>query len=67
VGCDFTSEAREVIRQGTQTGSVLFPLGGKMSVDIARKLIAKETVAKHVVIPVKLITRDNVEQNQPIF
>jgi len=67
VGCDYTSEARDAIRQGTQTGSVLFPLGGKMSVDVARKLIAKETVAKHVVIPVKLITRDNVEQNQPIF
>jgi ribose transport system substrate-binding protein len=67
VGCDYTSEAREAIRSGTQTGSVLFPLGGTMAVDMARKLLNKTAVPRHVVIPVKLITRDNVEQVSPIF
>ncbi len=67
VGCDYTSEAQEAIRQGTQTGSVLFPLGGKMAVDVAKKLLNKTPVPHHVVIPVKLVTRDNVEQTQPIF
>ena len=67
VGCDYTSEAREAIRNGTQTASILFPLGGKMAVDVAQKLLAKTAVPRHVVIPVKLVTRDNVEQVSPIF
>jgi ribose transport system substrate-binding protein len=67
VGCDYTSEAREAIRSGTQTGSVLFPLGGHKTVEIAQKLLAKASVPKHVVIPVKMVTRDNVEQVTPIF
>jgi ribose transport system substrate-binding protein len=67
VGCDYTSEARDAIRQGTQTGSILFPLGGKMTVEVAKKLLAKKAVPHHVVIPVKLVTQDNVEQVAPVF
>lgn len=67
IGCDYTSEAREAIRAGTQTGSVLFPLGGRMAVEVARKILNREKVAKHVVIPVQLVTRDNVESVDPIF
>jgi len=67
VGCDYTSEARDAIRDGTQTASVLFPLGGHASVEVARKLLAGEKVAQHIVIPVKLVTRDNVEQVMPVF
>ena len=67
IGCDYTSEAREAIRNGTQTGSVLFPLGGKRSIEVARDIIAGKPVAKHISIPVKLVTRDNVEQVAPIF
>jgi ribose transport system substrate-binding protein len=67
VGCDYTSEAREAIRLGTQTGSVLFPLGGTRSVEVARAIIAGKTVPKHISIPVKLITKENVEQVPPIF
>jgi len=67
VGCDYTSEAREAIRKGTQTGSVLFPLGGKKSVETAVKIFKGEHVPKHIVIPVKLITKANVETEEPIF
>jgi ribose transport system substrate-binding protein len=67
IGCDYTSEAREAIRLGTQTGSVLFPLGGTRSVEVARAIIAGKTVPKHISIPVKLITKENVEQVPPIF
>jgi ribose transport system substrate-binding protein len=67
VGCDYTSEARDAIRAGTQTASILFPLGGFKTVEIAQKLLAKEPVPKHVINPVKLVTRDNVEQVPPIF
>lgn len=67
VGCDYNSEARDAIRNGTQTGSVLFPLGGTQAVEIAKKLLAKEPVPKHVGIDVKLVTRDNVSLIKPIF
>jgi ribose transport system substrate-binding protein len=67
IGCDYTSEAREAIRKGTQTGSVLFPLGGTQSVEVAREIIAGKAVPKHISIPVKLITKENVEQVTPIF
>lgn len=67
VGCDYTSEAREAIRNGKQTGSILFPLGGKKSVETAVKIFKGERVPKHIVIPVKLITKTNVNQEKPIF
>lgn len=67
VGCDYTSEAREAIRQGTQTGSVLFPLGGTQTVAAALQLLAQQPVSKEVLIPVKLVTRDHVNQVNPIF
>jgi len=67
VGCDYVSEARDAIRKGTQTASVLFPLGGKMTVEVALKVLAKETVPKHILIPVKLITKETVEDEAPIF
>lgn len=67
VGCDYTSEARDAIRAGTQTGSVLFPLGGTRAVEIAQKLLARTAVPRHVVIPVELVTRDNVNRIKPIF
>jgi len=67
LGCDYTSEAREAIRSGKQTGSVLFPLGGKKSVETAVEIFKGEDVPKHIVIPVKLITKSNVDLEKPIF
>lgn len=67
VGCDYTAEARKAIRDGIQTGSVKFPLGGTQSVDIALKIFAGEKVQKHIFIPVQLVTKENVEKVEPIF
>jgi len=67
VGCDYTSEAKEAIIKGTQTGSILFPLGGVDSIQTAIKIINKEKVDKHIVIPVKLVTKENVEIIKPVF
>lgn len=67
VGCDYTSEARDAIREGTQSGSVLFPLGGVKTVETALKVFKGEKVPKHIIIPVKLITKENVDAVSPIF
>ncbi len=67
VGCDYTSEAKEAIQKGEQSGSVLFPLGGDKSVEIALKIFNNEDVPKHIFIPVELVTKDNVQIVKPIF
>ncbi|NCS62533.1 MAG: substrate-binding domain-containing protein [Thiomicrospira sp.] len=67
VGCDYTSEAQEAIRKGTQTASVLFPLGGKKSVEFAVKILNGDTVPKHYFIPVKIVDQTNVNAVKPIF
>lgn len=67
IGCDYTSEARQAIRNGSQTGSILFPLGGHKSIEVAVKIFAGEKVPQRIVIPVQLVTEKNVEQIEPIF
>ena len=67
VGCDYTSEAKESIKKGTQTASILFPLGGKQSIDVALEILEKKDVIKHMVIPVKLVTKENIEEVKPVF
>ena len=67
VGCDYTSVAKEAIIKGTQTGSILFPLGGVEAIQTAIKIINKEKVDKHIIIPVKLVTKENVEIIKPVF
>ncbi|XCN75491.1 MAG: substrate-binding domain-containing protein [Candidatus Electrothrix aestuarii] len=67
IGCDYTSEAREAIRQGTQTGSILFPLGGVQAAQAALQILQKNEVPKHISLPVQLITRENVDEVPPIF
>lgn len=67
VGCDYTSEAQAAIRKGTQTASVLFPLGGEKSVEFAVKILKGEAVPKHYFIPVKIVDKTNVNSAKPIF
>jgi len=67
IGCDYTSEAQNAIRKGTQTGSVKFPLGGKQAVKYAIDIFNAKELPKHIFIPVKLVTKENVEEVKPIF
>lgn len=67
IGCDFVTEAKMAIMSGTQTGSVKFPLGGSEAAQIALDLIAGREVPKHVSIPVRLITPENVAEATPVF
>lgn len=68
VGCDYTSEAREAIVSGEQTGSVLFPLGGEATVHAILELKAGRAVPHHIDIPVDtLVTKENVHLVHPVF
>ncbi len=68
VGCDYTSEARAAILRGSQTGSVLFPLGGVAAARAVLDLKAGRSIPAHIHISVDtLVTQDNVNQVKPIF
>lgn len=68
IGCDYISEAQAAIRAGSQTGSVYFPLGGKTAIDAAARILAGETLPKHLQIPADLlVTRKNVDDVKPVF
>jgi ribose transport system substrate-binding protein len=67
VGCDYTSEAKEAILKGTQTASILFPLAGKQSVETALEIIAKKEIEKYIIIPVKLVDKQNVNEVKQYF
>jgi ribose transport system substrate-binding protein len=67
VGCDYTSEAQEHIRKGTQTGSVKFPLGTKQTIETIVKIWNGETIPHHIVIPVQLVDKHNVDKVTPVF
>lgn len=67
VGVDYIAEARAEILAGNQTASVLFPLGGKETVDLARRILAGEEVPRHISIPVRLITRKEAAEQQAVF
>ena len=67
VGVDYTSEAQDAIRTGHQMGSILFPLGGVKAVETALEILGGKQVEKHLRIPVKLVTKENVDVLKPIF
>jgi ribose transport system substrate-binding protein len=67
VGCDYTSEAHEAIKASEQSASVRFPLGGRESALVALEILSKKEVPKHILIPVQLVTKENVTKVEPIF
>ena len=67
VGCDYIGEAKAAILKGTQSGSVLFPLGGKKTAEVSLELLEGKSVPKHIQIPVMMVTKENVKDVAPIF
>lgn len=67
VGVDFISEAQNAIRNGSQTATVTYPLGGIKAVELALKILKGQSVPKHISIPSELVTKSNVNKVIPIF
>ncbi|MDH5611891.1 MAG: substrate-binding domain-containing protein [Gammaproteobacteria bacterium] len=67
VGVDYISEAQQAIRNGNQSASILFPLGGTATINNALKIFNGEMVPRHIYNPVELVTKKNVEEITPIF
>jgi len=67
IGCDYIAQAKKAILNGTQSASVKFPLAGKESVEIVRRLITNQPIPKRILIPIEIVTRDNASKIEPIF
>lgn len=67
-GIDYISEARDFIRNGEINVSFTFPTAGREGAEAAVRLLRGEILsAKHLVIDSIAVTRDNVNEIEPIF
>ncbi len=67
VGIDYISQARQAIREGEQDGSFVYPTCGKEGGRYALKILQGEEVPGEVVVPSLLVTRENVDEIEPVF
>ncbi len=67
VGIDYISEARDSIKSGEQNASFTYPTGGTEGARIALRILQGEEVPKEIVIDSTMVTKDNVEEVEPIF
>ena len=67
VGIDYISEARDAIRNGTQTASFLYPTSAREAVSVVLDILGNKKVSKRVKVDSQLVTRDNVDKIAPIF
>lgn len=67
VGIDYIAEAREAIRAGEQDASFTYPTGGKEGAEFAVKILQGETVPREYILESIMVTKENVENVDPIF
>ncbi len=67
VGIDYTSSAQEAIQNGYQNSSFLYALSAKESANVAMRILSGEKVPKEIIIDTIQITKENVDDVQPIF
>ncbi|MGM0516714.1 MAG: substrate-binding domain-containing protein [Pseudomonadota bacterium] len=67
VGIDYIGEAREAIRAGRQDLSFTYPTGGERGAELAVELLSGRVVPREVLLESRAVTRENVDQVEPIF
>ena len=66
-GIDYISESREAIRRGDLTVTFTYPTGAEEGVSTAMDVLKGKSVPKAVIIDSIRVTRDNVDEVEPIF
>ncbi|MFW5909654.1 MAG: substrate-binding domain-containing protein [Thiohalospira sp.] len=66
-GVDYIDEARSAIRAGEQVVSFIYPTGGKRGGELALRLLDGESVPRQVLLDSRRVTRENVDEMEPIF
>lgn len=67
VGIDYIPEAREAIRNGEQLASFTYPTCAREAAEQAVKILYGKPFERKVMVDSVLVTRENVEQVEPIF
>lgn len=67
VGIDYIKPAQKAIRSGQQTSSFVYSLSAKKSAEVAIKILTGQKVPKRISIKAEQITRENVNEVNPIF
>jgi ribose transport system substrate-binding protein len=67
VGIDYIPEARKAIREGRQAASFTYPTCGKEGAEIAVQILTGQKTEKRITVPTQIVTKDNVDQVEPIF
>ena len=67
VGIDYIQEAQEAIKNGLQTASFMYPTCAEESVYVAMKILNKKKIPRHTTVKSKIITKNNVNEINPIF
>jgi len=66
-GIDYIKESRDAIKNGEQRASFLYQTAGKEGAQAAIDILNKKTVQKEVILETTIITKDNVDEIEPIF
>ncbi len=67
IGVDYIGEARAAIQAGEQAASFTYPTFGAEGAEYALKILQGISVPKQITIPSVLVTKDNVNNIEPIF
>jgi len=67
VGIDYIREARAAIRDGRQDLSFTYPTGGRLGAELAVDLLSGRSIPREVLLESRAVTRENVDQIEPIF
>jgi len=67
IGIDYTSQAQDAIRNGTQTASFLYPLCSAEAAVVIWDILTGKPVKKNIVVNSQKITLNNVNSVTPVF
>ena len=67
VGIDYIQEARRAIRAGRQSASYTYPTCAEAAARAVVDILEGRSVPKHIPVPSQRVTRENVDDVQPIF
>lgn len=67
VGIDYISESRAAIRRGDLSVTFTYPTGGREGAEAALAILQGKPVPREIVLKSIKVTRDNVDEVEPIF
>lgn len=67
IGIDYIAEARDAIRAGRQKATFTYPTCAREGAAAVTDLLAGRPVPREITVPSIMVTKDNIDDIQPIF